>query len=1494
MPNMLNSRAFNTAFSGDAFDNPEGGVFASLGGSSISSVYICGCCGLLISDGVNDGHQASITNIESRGGLFPNGKMSLTNTDAGVQITRGNASWVTVGQPLGTAATVSFAFRATAPTSMPTDTAGFTQFTAVQIAATLLALKAWSDVANITFQRVDEGSGYSNNASILFGNYASGQNGAAAFAYGPGNTATSSNSGDVWVNSSLSYNISPVNLGYGQQVLTHEIGHALGLKHPGDYNASEGVTITYQNSASYFEDSRQYSLMSYFSETNTGASFLGSYASAPLLDDISAIQRLYGANMTTRTGDTIYGYNSNTGLAWYAPDMMGRMIFAVWDAGGTDTLDFSGFSGSQTIDLRQGHFSSVVGLVGNVSIAVGAVIENAIGGTGDDTIFGNAADNLITGNGGGDWIDGGLGTDTVVFSGARSDYQISWDGQVGTVSVNGGAVTTVRNIEFLRFADQTVTLEPSGPLTVVGDITDNLINGTTFGDSLGGAGGADILNGFGGNDYLNGGSGNDTLDGGDGDDTLVGGSGDDVMIGGAGWDVADYTETTLGLNADLATGVVRSGFDTDTLSGVEQINGTRANDVIRGDAGANIIRGGGGADRLYGGDGDDQLFAGEGGNGEAPDIYKTRSVANASIGTAISIDDGFDTLRREGIADVVMPHATVLAQTHGGIEYYAVTVGAGGVLLVDIDDASFDSTVRIFDSSGVEIAQNDDTPSSNAEGASQNSYLSIQVQTAGIYYIQVGQFASTLPNGGFTTSGAPVGNRYTMHVSVSTHTVASTAFTGSLLDGGAGNDILNGSTANDTLLGGDGDDRLYGGGGDDILDGGAGLDTAVYIGARSAYTISTVNGVTTVRGPDGEDRLTNVERLQFDDAIVSIDEGVRVSGTAADDALTGTAGNDILSGLDGNDTLNGLGGDDILFGGAGRDHLNGGAGIDTAWYENTGGGVLIVDLLNPSENTGEAAGDTYDSIERVVGSTGDDIIRGTLSTDYFVGREGNDIFLGRGGGDWYDGGAGIDTVWYDEQAIVDLVLSFTNGGAAAGDHYTSIERVVGSNFDDIMRGTGGTDYFVGRGGNDIFQGRGGGDWFDGGDGVDTVWYDTEVTVDLMDSSSNTGAAAGDRYQSIERIVGSEIGNDILRGTAGTDYFVGRAGHDIFLGRGGGDWYDGGEGIDTVWYDTAAVVDLAGLTENGGAAMGDHYLSIERVVGSNEADIIRGTDNADYMVGRDGDDIFLGRGGGDTFDGGDGIDTVWYDVGVAGGTLLIDLINSGRNTGEAAGDTYTSIERVVSSNSADYVLGTQNRDYILARDGDDTIEGRGGDDVIDAGAGADRIAGGLGADILTGGEGRDAFVYFAAAEGGDLITDFHSGEDVLEFRGFGLTGDNWFVNGVTATGSGPQILWDAATGRVMWDPDGAGAAGAALIATLQAGATLKSSDIVRVDSTSSAKAEAFEHIQTLPGPSDFFDTSPQIHPLPEQKVSDLFSLDSDLIHISQRDLWFSVADHNWMI
>lgn len=174
--------------------------------------------------------------------------------------------------------------------------------------------------------------------------------------------------------------------------------------------------------------------MSYWSESNTNQNFskggVEAYSSGPLIDDIAAIQKLYGANYNTRAGDTTYGFNSNTGRDFLsATSSADKLVFSVWDGGGNDTLDFSGFTQNQKINLNETSFSDVGGLVGNVSIAKGVTVENAIGGSGNDLLIGNAAANvlkggagndIIFGGGGADQLWGGSGNDTFVF-GASSD-----------------------------------------------------------------------------------------------------------------------------------------------------------------------------------------------------------------------------------------------------------------------------------------------------------------------------------------------------------------------------------------------------------------------------------------------------------------------------------------------------------------------------------------------------------------------------------------------------------------------------------------------------------------------------------------------------------------------------------------------------------------------------------------------------------------------------------------------------------------------------------------------------------------------------------------------------------------------------------------------------------------------------------------------------------------------------------------------------------------
>jgi Ca2+-binding RTX toxin-like protein len=562
--------------------------------------------------GVNDG---------ARGDTGPNGKPSYTTDEAAIYMTRNNYTWN--GSVLGRAATVTYGFRDMAPVG---DTQGFSAFSAQQITQAELSLQSWSDVANITFTRVGTGTSgagaYSTAAQMLFSNYSIGREGAAAYAYYPGG----GNGGDLWFNNTISTNIDPSILSYGRQTLTHEIGHTMGISHPGDYDASNG-SPSYTNDARYYEDSRQYSVMSYWSETNTGASFGGTYASAPLLDDIAAAQRLYGANMTTGLGDTTYGFNSNAGRDFYSATSANMpVVFAAWDAGGVDTFDFSGYAQAQRIDLNAGAFSDVGGLRGNVSIAAGVVIERAIGGSGADDIIGNAADNYIFGNGGSDQIYGMDGNDVLVagIGGIGAQARVKPAGEANStqsqaVSLNNwislAADTTIANSTTIPHA--TVRASSDGDAewfrftvgaagTIALDIDD-----ATFDTYL----------------YLYDSAG---LLIASNDDSLVQDPGSTSLLesnltysvttpGEYFARVVEYGSTAAPVGGAFSlhvsipgAPVTFSGSVGSTLdggNGADTLRGGTADDILRGGTGDDILHGGGGNDVFDGGDGNDVIVA---------------------------------------------------------------------------------------------------------------------------------------------------------------------------------------------------------------------------------------------------------------------------------------------------------------------------------------------------------------------------------------------------------------------------------------------------------------------------------------------------------------------------------------------------------------------------------------------------------------------------------------------------------------------------------------------------------------------------------------------------------------------------------------------------------------------------------------------------------------------------------------------------------------------
>ncbi len=287
----------------------------------------------------------------------------------------------------------------------------FERFTAAQISATQTAMGLWSDVANIEFSRVGTGTtgstAYTNSATILFG--ADTGVGEYAYAFMPGSRAAADIDGDVTINPSFGW-FSDLSRGsYDFTTIIHEIGHAIGLDHPGNYN---GGAPTYAANAAYVQDSNQYTVMSYFDAEETGARHYGTYAATPLLHDIAAAQALYGANYATRAGNTVYGFSSNADRAQFHINSAAQdVVFAIWDGGGRDTLNLAGYTERSVINLNAGSFSSAGGLYANIAIARGALIEDAKGGAGSDIIIGNSAANILYGNGGNDTLYGGLGRD---------------------------------------------------------------------------------------------------------------------------------------------------------------------------------------------------------------------------------------------------------------------------------------------------------------------------------------------------------------------------------------------------------------------------------------------------------------------------------------------------------------------------------------------------------------------------------------------------------------------------------------------------------------------------------------------------------------------------------------------------------------------------------------------------------------------------------------------------------------------------------------------------------------------------------------------------------------------------------------------------------------------------------------------------------------------------------------------------------------------------
>lgn len=549
----------------------------------------------------------------------------------------------------------------------PLDPAYFSGLDSTQRLWVQQALSQWGRVTGLTFTEAANDA----DGDLRFYFYNDGGNLTMRVVGFPGETPES---GDVQFGAAFTSGAWTPGT-YTHFTILHEIGHALGLKHP--HGADNGFPV-----ADGASDGVPNSVMSYRSylggpiEAYGIAS--GSYPTAPMAFDIAAIQHLYGANWIYNSGDTVYSFTPTAAV----------IFGAYWDGGGQDTYNFASYTTHLKIDLRPGAWSDLGGqyaLLDNVAPVYAdanirnpelynndlrSLIENATGGSGNDSMAGNQVANTLSGGAGTDSLDGGAGSDTLI--GGSGDDQLAGgegddrlEGGSGADTLTGGAgadtflVTDGDQVKDFQAGDRiltagavpasltyslagaALTIDPdgaggAGAITV--DLAAFTLSGyqlaldgdgaiilqlvpappppatPTDGPDLLTAGpaplsagpGGDIVLGSGEANWIHGNQGDDILYGYAGDDTLMGGQQNDQLSGGEDRDILFGDAGDDRLNGDSGDDQLFGG------EGQDSAQGGAGNDLLQGNAGADSVAGGEGQDTLHGGQGDDFAHGNQG------------------------------------------------------------------------------------------------------------------------------------------------------------------------------------------------------------------------------------------------------------------------------------------------------------------------------------------------------------------------------------------------------------------------------------------------------------------------------------------------------------------------------------------------------------------------------------------------------------------------------------------------------------------------------------------------------------------------------------------------------------------------------------------------------------------------------------------------------------------------------------------------------------------